>query len=153
MSIETAKTTALSHNTVAMALSNASDEVYALTIMEKSTMDELGYMPPASITIGANSVVTLRNFLNGMLFDGNRVSDALALLEEYKDMELSAGTILELKSRNYPMKVLHDGRFYSCPVCGDIFLYDAIESEMKFCLKCGQRLSWEQEVIDGKQEE
>lgn len=69
------------------------------------------------------------------------------LLREYEDTGLTPQEIMELKERDTakaPIDIEDNYGFFICPSCGDsIYASDDFESH-KFCLNCGQRLSWKE---------
>ena len=69
------------------------------------------------------------------------------LLREYEDTGLTPEQIWELKERDTakaPIDIEDNYGFFVCPSCGNsIFASEDFESH-KFCLNCGQRLSWKE---------
>ena len=46
------------------------------------------------------------------------------------------------RKKGMPKKAIYDGKFYSCPTCGDKML---ILNGYNFCSNCGQALDWSEE--------
>ena len=73
-------------------------------------------------------------------------------LKPYEDTGLTPEQIVSLKERDMakaPIEIEDDYGFFVCPSCGNsIYASDDFESH-KFCLNCGQRILWKEE-IDGK---
>ena len=67
-------------------------------------------------------------------------------LKKYEDTDLTPEQIRELKERDTakaPIDIEDNYGFFVCPSCGNsIYASDDFESH-KFCLKCGQRIRWE----------
>lgn len=73
-------------------------------------------------------------------------------LADYEDTGLTPEQIMSLKERDTakpPIDIEDNYGFFVCPSCGDsIYASDDFESH-KFCLNCGQRILWKED-IDGK---
>lgn len=73
-------------------------------------------------------------------------------LADYEDTGLTPEQIVSLKERDMakaPIEIEDDYGFFVCPSCGNsIYASDDFESH-KFCLNCGQRILWKED-IDGK---
>ena len=73
-------------------------------------------------------------------------------LARYEDTDLTPEQIRELKERDTakpPIDIEDNYGFFVCPSCGNsIYASDDFESH-KFCLNCGQRILWKED-IDGK---
>lgn len=73
-------------------------------------------------------------------------------LARYEDTGLTPEQIMELKERDMakpPIDIEDNYGFFVCPSCGNsIYASDDFESH-KFCLNCGQRILWKED-IDGK---
>lgn len=73
-------------------------------------------------------------------------------LARYEDTGLTPEQITSLKERDTakpPIDIEDNYGFFVCPSCGNsIYASDDFESH-KFCLNCGQRILWKEE-IDGK---
>ena len=73
-------------------------------------------------------------------------------LGKYEDTGLTPPEIMELAERDTaksPIDIEDNYGFFVCPSCGNsIYASDDFESH-KFCLNCGQRILWKEE-IDGK---
>lgn len=73
-------------------------------------------------------------------------------LADYEDTGLTPEQITSLKERDTakpPIDIEDNYGFFVCPSCGNsIYASDDFESH-KFCLNCGQRILWKED-IDGK---
>lgn len=73
-------------------------------------------------------------------------------LADYEDTGLTPEQIMSLKERDMakpPIDIEDNYGFFVCPSCGNsIYASDDFESH-KFCLNCGQRILWKED-IDGK---
>lgn len=73
-------------------------------------------------------------------------------LADYEDTGLTPEQITSLKERDMakpPIDIEDNYGFFVCPSCGNsIYASDDFESH-KFCLNCGQRILWKED-IDGK---
>lgn len=73
-------------------------------------------------------------------------------LADYEDTGLTLEQIMSLKERDTakpPIDIENNYGFFVCPSCGNsIYASDDFESH-KFCLNCGQRILWKED-IDGK---
>lgn len=73
-------------------------------------------------------------------------------LADYEDTGLTPEQIMSLKERDTakpPIDIENNYGFFVCPSCGNsIYASDDFESH-KFCLNCGQRILWKED-IDGK---
>lgn len=73
-------------------------------------------------------------------------------LKKYEDTGLTPEQIVSLKKRDTakpPIEIEEDYGFFVCPSCGNsIYASDDFESH-RFCLNCGQRIKWKED-IDGK---
>lgn len=73
-------------------------------------------------------------------------------LKKYEDTGLTPEQITSLKERDTakpPIDIEDNYGFFVCPSCGNsIYASDDFESH-KFCLNCGQRILWKED-IDGK---
>lgn len=72
-------------------------------------------------------------------------------LADYEDTGLTTEQIVSLKERDMakpPIEIEDDYGFFVCPSCGNsIYVSDDFESH-RFCLNCGQRIKWKED-IDG----
>ena len=73
-------------------------------------------------------------------------------LADYEDTGLTPEQITSLKERDTakpPIDIEDNYGFFVCPSCGNsIYASDDFESH-RFCLNCGQRILWKED-IDGK---
>ena len=73
-------------------------------------------------------------------------------LADYEDTGLTPEQITSLKERDMakpPIDIEDNYGFFVCPSCGNsIYASDDFESH-RFCLNCGQRIKWKED-IDGK---
>ena len=73
-------------------------------------------------------------------------------LKKYEDTGLTPEQTVGLKERDMakpPIEIEEDYGFFVCPSCGNsIYASDDFESH-RFCLNCGQRIKWKED-IDGK---
>lgn len=80
------------------------------------------------------------------------VGKRLEELKPYEDTVLTPEQITSLKERDMakpPIDIEDNYGFFVCPSCGNsIYASDDFESH-KFCLNCGQRILWKED-IDGK---
>lgn len=80
------------------------------------------------------------------------VGKRLEELKPYEDTGLTPEQITSLKERDMakpPIDIEDNYGFFVCPSCGNsIYASDDFESH-KFCLNCGQRILWNED-IDGK---
>ena len=80
------------------------------------------------------------------------VRRAIIELMRYEKTGLPPSYIQELKKRDMakpPIDIEDNYGFFVCPSCGNsIYASDDFESH-KFCLNCGQRILWKED-IDGK---
>lgn len=80
------------------------------------------------------------------------VGKRLEELKPYEDTGLTPEQITSLKERDMakpPIDIEDNYGFFVCPSCGNsIYASDDFESH-KFCLNCGQRILWKED-IDGK---
>ena len=99
--------------------------------------------------------VKWENLYEGAVIDKKtyeRLYTALWRLKDYEDTGLNPDRIEELKERDTakpPIDIEDNYGFFVCPSCGNsIYASDDFESH-KFCLNCGQRILWKED-IDGK---
>lgn len=79
------------------------------------------------------------------------VGKRLEELKPYEDTGLTPEQITSLKERDMakpPIDIEDNYGFFVCPSCGNsIYASDDFESH-RFCLNCGQRIKWKED-IDG----
>ena len=96
------------------------------------------------------------DFAMNIIYNQNDVMDnyimACDRLADYEDTGLTPEQIMSLKERDMakpPIDIEDNYGFFVCPSCGNsIYASDDFESH-KFCLNCGQRILWKED-IDGK---
>ena len=62
---------------------------------------------------------------------------------DIKEAKVAFGRMAEKAIPKKPGYVDYDMSYYKCGSCGELITWTADEGDHKFCLECGQAISWE----------